>query len=88
MSLIEIPCPQAQYDRQTEYNEAQDQREKTLEFSLSRVAARFGVKVRLCLVCRILLVSWVHGLVYRLAYNGEVAAGQLAVFQGASDEHI
>jgi len=27
-------------------------------------------------------------LVYRLAYNGDVAAGQLAVFQGASDEHI
>jgi hypothetical protein len=26
--------------------------------------------------------------VYRLAYNGDVAAGQLAVFQGASDEHI
>ena len=27
-------------------------------------------------------------LVYRLAYNGAIAAGQLAVFQGASDEHI
>ena len=27
-------------------------------------------------------------LVYRLAYNGDIAAGQLAVFQGASDEHI
>ena len=27
-------------------------------------------------------------LVYRLTYNDEVAAGQLAVFQGASDEHI
>ncbi len=26
--------------------------------------------------------------VCRLAYNGDVAAGQLAVFQGASDEHI
>jgi len=27
-------------------------------------------------------------LVYRLTYNDDVAAGQLAVFQGASDEHI
>jgi hypothetical protein len=27
-------------------------------------------------------------LVHRLAYNDDVAAGQLAVFQGASDEHI
>jgi hypothetical protein len=31
------------------------------------------------------ILSW---LVYRLAYNGDIAAGQLAVFQGASDEHI
>ena len=29
-----------------------------------------------------------HKLVYRLTYNDDVAAGQLAVFQGASDEHI
>jgi hypothetical protein len=29
-----------------------------------------------------------HGLVYRLAYNGDVAAGQLAVFQGASEAPI
>jgi len=31
-----------------------------------------------------------HGsdLVCRLTYNDDVAAGQLAVFQGASDEHI
>ena len=28
------------------------------------------------------------GLVYRLAYNGDVAAGQLAVFQGASEVPI
>ena len=27
-------------------------------------------------------------LVHRLTYNDDVAAGQLAVFQGASDEHI
>src|ERR1700736_5570246 len=27
-------------------------------------------------------------LVYRLAYNGDVAAGQLAVFQGASEAPI
>jgi hypothetical protein len=27
-------------------------------------------------------------LVYRLAPNGDVAAGQLAVFQGASEAHI
>jgi hypothetical protein len=27
-------------------------------------------------------------LVYRLTYNDDVAAGQLGVFQGASDEHI
>jgi hypothetical protein len=27
-------------------------------------------------------------LVYRLAYNGDVAAGQLAVFQGASEVPI
>ena len=27
-------------------------------------------------------------LVYRLAYNGDVAAGQLAVFQGASESPI
>ena len=27
-------------------------------------------------------------LVYRLAYNGDVAAGQLAVFQGASEVTI
>src|ERR1700675_4173122 len=27
-------------------------------------------------------------LVYRLAYNGDVAAGQLAVFQGASETPI
>jgi hypothetical protein len=27
-------------------------------------------------------------LVHRLTYNSDVAAGQLAVFQGASDEHI
>jgi hypothetical protein len=27
-------------------------------------------------------------LVCRLTYNDDVAAGQLAVFQGASDEHI
>jgi hypothetical protein len=27
-------------------------------------------------------------LVHRLTYKGDVAAGQLAVFQGASDEHI
>ena len=29
-----------------------------------------------------------YALVYRLTYNDDVAAGQLAVFQGASDEHI
>jgi maltoporin len=34
-------------------------------------------------------VEWRHiPLVYRLTYNDDVAAGQLAVFQGASDEHI
>ena len=27
-------------------------------------------------------------LVYRLAYNGDIAAGQLAVFQGASEAPI
>jgi hypothetical protein len=27
-------------------------------------------------------------LVCRLTYNDDVAAGQLAAFQGASDEHI
>jgi hypothetical protein len=29
-----------------------------------------------------------HPLVYRPAYNGDVAAGQLAVFQGASEVPI
>ena len=29
-----------------------------------------------------------NGLVHRLAYNGDVAAGQLAVFQGASEAPI
>jgi hypothetical protein len=28
------------------------------------------------------------GLVYRLAYNGDIAAGRLAVFQGASEVPI
>ena len=32
--------------------------------------------------------KWAKELVYRLTYNDDVAAGQLAVFQGASDEHI
>jgi len=30
----------------------------------------------------------ISALVYRLAYNGDVAAGQLAVFQGASEAPI
>jgi hypothetical protein len=30
----------------------------------------------------------IFDLVHRLTYNSDVAAGQLAVFQGASDEHI
>jgi hypothetical protein len=34
------------------------------------------------------LASEWESLVYRLTYNDDVAAGQLAVFQGASDEHI
>ena len=33
-------------------------------------------------------VSLVCQLVYRLAYNGDIAAGQLAVFQGASEAPI
>jgi hypothetical protein len=33
-------------------------------------------------------MSLMSQLVYRLTYNDDVAAGQLAVFQGASDEHI
>jgi hypothetical protein len=34
------------------------------------------------------LVRENSGLVYRLAYNSDVAAGQLAVFQGASEAPI
>ena len=37
---------------------------------------------------RMLRASTGDLLVYRLTYNDDVAAGQLAVFQGASDEHI
>src|SRR5260370_41039489 len=44
-------------------------------------------RVFFCLGCRNrgLNCGW---LVHRLAYNGDVAAGQLAVFQGASEAPI
>src|ERR1700724_1030053 len=44
------------------------------------------------LICRNACRTRIHfpedNLVYRLAYNGDVAAGQLAVFQGASEAPI
>jgi hypothetical protein len=50
--------------------------------------------LRACDTFSIALVVYASGglravrkLVCRLTYNDDVAAGQLAVFQGASDEH-
>src|SRR5580693_1885453 len=47
---------------------------------------------RRLLICRNACRTRIHfpedNLVYRLAYNGDVAAGQLAVFQGASEAPI
>src|SRR5215472_6577137 len=34
------------------------------------------------------MIISIVSLVYRLAYNGDIAAGQLAVFQGASEAPI
>jgi hypothetical protein len=40
------------------------------------------------LVVNIVVSFSVFFLVYRLVYNGDIAAGQLAVFQGASEAPI
>jgi hypothetical protein len=52
---------------------------------------RFGLAALITLIDPFSLGYSIASLVYRLAYNGDVVRqlpDQLAVFQGASDEHI